>query len=129
MTDQIPSIEKLLRDVKKAGFRVNNMFHRMDGQWQVNLRSAMLPSTFFDWAYGVDPADAIERALTKAKGGRTVYKAMFRNSDDDLDPRITGHTKDPTNPIPPDASDDEDLLGAATAAVTAITNDIDDLLG
>ena len=36
--EQPRTCEELFKAVRRAGCRVNNLFHRMDGLWQCNLR-------------------------------------------------------------------------------------------
>lgn len=72
MADPNARLPALLAEVRAAGFRVNNLFHRADGQCQANLRSAAESPICFEWAYGHTFADALEAALAKARGGKSV---------------------------------------------------------
>ncbi len=97
----LPSLETILRMVRDRGYRINNMFHRIDGLWQANLRSKDNANTF-EFAYGPSPGDAILKALQKVRQGRTATRT--RASDDEADPFMVGSTKSaelPPNEAPP----------------------------
>lgn len=72
MADPNARLPELLRQVAAAGFRLNNLFCRADGQCQANLRSSAESPICFEWAYGHTFADALEAALAKARGGKSV---------------------------------------------------------
>lgn len=107
----VPTLESLFREVRTKSLRVNNLFHRMDGQWQCNLRSADA-MTFFEFGYGPDAPGAVMRALEKA-GGNKFVPAARKTSDEDLSPNQVGivrHEGATDQPAPTD-EDDEDLVG------------------
>lgn len=120
----------LLREVKSAGYRLSNLFHRADGMCQANLRHATTP-LIFAWAYGPSFTDALQAALDKARGGKVAPMAVV--GDDARDARQIGGTKEVTKPIHPGelegadvpVEDDDLLLGGAPAAA----DDDDDLIG
>lgn len=88
----------LLRQVREAGFKVNNLFHRVDGMSQANLRAVNVPLTFA-FAYGPCFSDALRNALEKAKKGIVAPLSTF--GDDARDPRQIGGTKEVTRMIHP----------------------------
>ena len=92
-------LPRLIREVKAAGYRINNLFHRADGQCQANLRSNTVGALVFAWAYGPCFADALEKALAKAKAGQTAPLSPV--GDDDRDPRKLGDLTEVTRPIHP----------------------------
>lgn len=97
--DKPRSLRALFDEVKRHGFRVSNLFHRMDGLFQANLRSSTAGLTF-EFAYGPSPEDALERALAKAWDGRIVPHSAPK--DDERDPRQVGGTKECVRPVPED---------------------------
>ena len=88
----------LLRQVREAGLKVNNLFHRADGMSQCNLRAVNVPLTFA-FAYGPCFSDALRNALEKARKGIVAPVSIY--GDDARDPRQIGGTKEVTRPIHP----------------------------
>ena len=114
--EQPRTCEELFKAVRRAGCRVNNLFHRMDGLWQCNLRG-MDKLSFFEFAYGTTANQVLEKALKKVEDGRRVHPPdppiVFH---EDRDPRNVGSTLEPTNLIDPDPPSesveaDDDLIG------------------
>lgn len=127
MTDHPKKIEELFREIRAAGMRVNNLFHRMDGMWQCNLRSRD-NNLFFEYGYGPSPQDAIEKALASVAKNNRVRKPM--PDDDNRDPMKVGSTKEPTNHVDPHPEalpdDDDDFLGGTSASAPAAAAAADD---
>lgn len=100
------AIEDLIVEVRKAGYRVNNLWHRRDGMWASNLRSQ--DGVFFAFGYGVGAELALEKALAHAiarkPGPATDHK------DDERPHDQVPFDSSPTGPEAPD-DDDEDILG------------------
>lgn len=104
-----PKLELCLWMVASRGFRVNNLFNRMDGLWQCNLRQRE-PAMFFEFAFGPNAADAVLGALRKALVGAKVDPV--RGSDDEALAGVVGSTTAAETAAPPAmALDEEDLLG------------------
>ena len=122
MADPNARLPALLAEVRAAGWRVQNLFHRADGQCQANLRSAAESPICFEWAYGHTFVDALEAALAKARGGKSVT------------PRIpVGVTALPDgggSPVAAPISEQIDLEEAIAAAPPVVEIDpLDDMLG
>jgi hypothetical protein len=100
-----PTLEKLFAEVKQMGARINNLFHRMDGQWQANLRSRDNNSVF-QFGFGPTASDAMRSAIAKFRQGAGARIVMHHPTDDERDPRVIGSTKEATAPIPRDALPD-----------------------
>ena len=122
MSVDVPSLESLIKQVKARDLRINNLFHRMDGFWQANLRSRDA-LTFFEFGTGPDAAGALEAALAK-HDAKKVVKGK-KTSDDDLDPLITGNTR--ADIAEPATDSDADAVQGAPA--TADAEEADDLIG
>ena len=133
------ALPELLKEVKRANFRVSNLFHRADGQCQANLRHVSVPLVFA-FAYGPCFTDALAAALEKARKG--VMAPMSSVGDDARDARQIGGTTEVTSDIHPGALldwqkgtvrtvdpavgpvvDDDDFLGAPPA--DAVDDDYD----
>jgi hypothetical protein len=114
--DTPPSLEAVFRIVKDWGCRVNNLFHRMDGQWQANLRSRNAYD-FFQFAWGPTAVDAMLAALMRV--AKSEFVARPAVGDDDLDATMVGATRVTS-----------DQLEATPAAAPAVVDDDDeDLIG
>jgi hypothetical protein len=106
---QSPPIERCLAMCKREGAVLNNLFWTSGGQYQCNLRTRT-PYEFFEFAWGVTPADAILKALLKFVRGRRVDPV--RPSDEDALANVVGSTTAAETAIAPVGEiDDEDLLG------------------
>ena len=93
------TIEQWLREVKRRGLRVNNLFHLDSGMWRCNLRTAGPPARtdYYEFGNGVDPQHAIEQALGKVTAAMKVKP---------------GAAHDPERPPNvPSPVDDDDLIG------------------
>jgi len=92
----VETIEHWLREVKRRGLRVNNLFHLNSGMWRCNVRAAD-NSHFYEFGNGVDPQHAIEEALARVDAARKVKPTVEHDPE-----------RPPTVPSP---IDDDDLIG------------------
>lgn len=125
-----PTFEQVGRDIRRAGYRLNNLMHRLDGLYQCNLRRDN--TAFFEFAYGGDAVEAMQKALAKARSGKMVVERPPHN--DDADPTVTGQTKAATSPVPPGEMPDRTLADIGAQLLTAgqnvaINTAMDDLIG
>ncbi len=123
-------LPRLIREVKQAGYRINNLFHRADGQCQANLRSSQVGGLVFAWAYGPCFADALAAALEKARKGVTAPLSSV--GDDARDPRKLGDQTDVTKPIHPGEllpGQEGTVAVVDPAAPATIDEDDEDLIG
>lgn len=60
------TLEQYIREAHKRSLRINNLFERTDGLWQANLRSSHVGTVCFEWDVGVEPQDAMCKALEAA---------------------------------------------------------------
>ncbi|WP_027533817.1 hypothetical protein [Bradyrhizobium sp. WSM3983] len=108
------SFEDIVSDIETAGFRVNNLFRRTDGQWLGNVRS--VDSKLYEYAIASTAqeamAEALHNALQRFPGARKSKEFMAL-------PRQKVPNWETYQPKPAE----DDLLGLETAA------DVDDLLG
>lgn len=93
-------LPRLIREVKRAGYKISNLFHRADGMCQANLRSTQTSALVFAWGYGPCFADALSAALQKARAGKVAPMSVV--GDDERNPRALGELKEHTRPIHPD---------------------------
>lgn len=94
-------IEQGLSRIAQAGYRVNNFFQRLDGNWQANLR-ARDTSLTFGWAFARSPDEALLAALAKVSGGAVLP----------LPPEMSvGRVAKPEPPVDGTRSEIDDLLG------------------
>lgn len=130
MSPHPKTVEELLSEVRKENCRINNLFHRMDGLWQANLRSRD-NMQFFEFGYGPSPQDALEKALEKVRKNLRVGKTM--PDDDNRDPTNVGSTKEPVGQVAQHPIVEKDnLIGDEFDAVkdaTVYVNEDEDLIG
>ena len=58
-------METVIKELNARGFRVNNLFQLDETYWRCNLRG--IEETFFDFAEGKTPQEALQKALAKTK--------------------------------------------------------------
>jgi hypothetical protein len=121
-----PSVVQVMHLVRERGFRCNNLFERLDGQWQCNLRHRDT-GLFHAFAFGPSMGEAALAALLEAVKGAPVAgissAAAVGSTSEAL--RETESVVRVTPFVASSAADlDDDLLGSAAA-----DQDIDDLLG
>ena len=76
MADPNARLPAVMAEVRAAGWKINNLFHRMDGQCQANLRTGDASPGFFEWGYGSTFVEALEKALDNAKVSKRVTRTQ-----------------------------------------------------
>jgi hypothetical protein len=98
-------VDAALRDLQARRMRINNLFQRMDGLWQCNLRSAD-NNFFFEYGKHETATGAIEQAVLKMEHDKRVTGAKAC---------VTGVAVDHPETLPPPApetpGDEDDLIG------------------
>lgn len=110
------SFEEIVSEIETAGFRVNNLFRRTDGQWLGNVRS--VDAKMYEYAIAGTAqevlSEALHNALQRFPGMRRSNTFMAQPGE---------KVPDWETYRPKACSPEDDLLGLETTA------DVDDLLG